>query len=44
VPEVRKRYGLEAAQVAMGHSKAGVTQFCVERDLALAERVAREVG
>jgi integrase len=42
--EVRKRYGLEGAQVALGHSKADVTQVYAERDLALAERIAREVG
>jgi integrase len=42
--EVRRRFGLEAAQVALGHSRADVTQVYAERDLALAERVAREVG
>jgi integrase len=42
--EVRRRYGLEAAQVALGHSQADVTQIYAERDLSLAERVAREIG
>jgi integrase len=42
--EVRRRFGLEAAQVALGHSKADVTQVYAERDQALAERVAREIG
>jgi integrase len=42
--EVRRRYGLEGAQVALGHAKADVTQVYAERDLALAERIAREVG
>ena len=42
--EVRRRFGLEAAQVLLGHSKADVTQMYAERDDALAERVAREVG
>jgi site-specific recombinase XerC len=42
--EVRKRYGLEAAQVVLGHSRADVTQVYAARDLALAEKVAREVG
>ncbi len=42
--EVRKRYGLEAAQVALGHSKANVTEVYAERDLSLAVRVAREIG
>lgn len=41
---VRKRYGLEAAQVLLGHAKADVTQIYAERDLDLALRVAGEVG
>jgi integrase len=41
---VRRRFGLEAAQVTLGHSKADVTQVYAERDQALAERVAREIG
>jgi integrase len=42
--EVRRRYGLEAAQVALGHSQANVTQVYAEADLALAVRVASEIG
>lgn len=42
--EVRKAHGLEAAQVLLGHSRADVTQVYAERDDALADRVAREVG
>jgi integrase len=42
--EVRRRYGLEGAQVALGHSRADVTQVYAERDRALAERIACEVG
>jgi integrase len=42
--EVRKQFGLEAAQVALGHSDAVVTQIYAERDLTLAVRVAAEVG
>lgn len=42
--EVRKRYGLEAAQVVLGHTTADVTQVYAERDLALARRVALETG
>ena len=34
--EVRKRFGLEAAQTVLGHSKADVTQIYAERDLAKA--------
>jgi integrase len=41
---VRKNYGLEAAQVTLGHSTAAVTQVYAERDQALAVRVAAEVG
>jgi integrase len=42
--EVRRRFGLEAAQVALGHSSADVTQVYCERDLKLAESVAQAVG
>lgn len=42
--QIRSKYGLEAAQVTLGHSKADVTQVYAERDAKLAERVAREVG
>src|SRR5262249_23610652 len=33
---VRKTYGLEAAQVALGHAQACITQVYAERDMALA--------
>jgi integrase len=42
--EIRRRYGLEAAQTVLGHSKADVTQVYAERDYALAARVAKECG
>jgi site-specific recombinase XerC len=42
--EIRKQYGLEAAQTVLGHSKADVTEVYAERDYALAARVAKEVG
>ena len=41
---IRARFGLEAAQVVLGHSKADVTQVYAERDLAKAVEVAREIG
>jgi integrase len=41
---VRRRYGLEAAQVVLGHSRADVTQVYAERDFSLAEKVAAEMG
>jgi integrase len=42
--EIRQKYGLEAAATVLGHAKADVTQIYAERDLALAARIAREVG
>ena len=42
--EVRKHYGIEAAQVVLGHSRADVTQVYAERNLDLAKRVAGETG
>ena len=41
---VRAKYGLEAAQVVLGHSRADVTQVYAERDLAKAADVMREIG
>jgi integrase len=40
----RRQFGLEAAQVALGHAQADVTQVYAERDLTLALKVAAEVG
>jgi integrase len=42
--EVRKKFGLEAAQVICGHQSAEVTQIYAERDASLAKKVARAVG
>jgi integrase len=42
--EIRKRFGLEAAQVVLGHSAADVTQIYAERDLAKAAEVIKQVG
>jgi integrase len=42
--KVRERYGLEAAQAALGHEQADVTQIYAERNVALAAKVAAEVG
>lgn len=42
--DVRKQYGLEGAQVILGHQSADITQVYAERDLALAIRIARETG
>jgi len=42
--EIRKKFGLEAAQVALGHSSADVTQIYAERDQSKAAEIARQVG
>jgi integrase len=42
--DVRRRYGLEASQVLLGHHRADVTQVYAERNLSLAEEVAAQIG
>ncbi|MBU4270581.1 MAG: site-specific integrase [Planctomycetes bacterium] len=42
--EIRRQFGLEAAQVSLGHAKADVTQIYAERDSRLAVEVARKIG
>ncbi len=42
--DIRKKFGLEAAQVTLGHSDANVTQIYAERDTSKAIAVAMEVG
>lgn len=42
--DIRREYGLEAAQVLLGHAKADVTQIYAERDIELAKKVAKEFG
>jgi integrase len=42
--EVRRMFGLEAAQVSLGHSQARVTEVYAERDLTLATKVANAIG
>jgi integrase len=41
---IRKSFGLEAAQVALGHAQADVTQLYAERDSAKAIEVMRQLG
>ena len=41
---VRRRFGLEAAQVVLGHARADVTQVYAEADVDLAVKVAAAVG
>ena len=42
--EIRRDFGLEAAQVILGHSQANVMQVYAERDLAKGVEVARQIG
>jgi integrase len=42
--EVRQLYGIEAAQVALGHARADVTQVYAEKNTEQAKRIAREMG
>lgn len=42
--EIRKRFGLEAAQVTLGHAKADVTQVYAERDMEKAADIMRQIG
>ena len=42
--EIRKEFGLEAAQVILGHSSADVSQIYAARDLAKGIEVARRIG
>ena len=41
---VRKRFGLDGAQVALGHSRADVTQVYAEVDAGRAADIARDMG
>lgn len=41
---IRARYGVEGAQVVLGHAEVTVTQLYAERDENLARRVMREMG
>lgn len=42
--QVRQQFGLEAAQVTLGHSRADVTQVYAERDQQRAAEIARAIG
>ncbi|MEX2171541.1 MAG: site-specific integrase [Pirellulales bacterium] len=42
--DVRRGHGLEAAQIALGHSRADVTQVYAERDMSKGIEVARLIG
>ena len=42
--EVRRDFGVEGAQVVLGHARADVTQIYAERNIKLAERIALQNG
>jgi site-specific recombinase XerD len=42
--QIRKQFGIEGAQVMLGHSRADVTQVYAERDFAKAVEIAKSVG
>lgn len=42
--KIRREYGLEAAQIILGHANADVTQVYAERDIQKAIAVAEEIG
>lgn len=42
--EVRRRHGLEGAQVVLGHARANITEVYAERDLLLAKKIAKKTG
>lgn len=42
--EVRRHYGLDGAQSALGHKNADVTQVYAEKNLELAIKIAQEMG
>jgi integrase len=41
---IRSKYGLESAQVVLGHAKADVTQLYADRDLSKARAIIAEIG
>jgi integrase len=41
---LRKEYGLEAAQVILGHKSLSVTEIYAEKNVAAAQRIMGEVG
>lgn len=42
--EIRREFGLEAAQIALGHSQANITQVYAERDMQKGIEVAKKIG
>ncbi len=42
--DVRRQFGLEGAQVVLGHAKADTTQIYAERDRTLAAEIMQKIG
>jgi integrase len=42
--EARSKYGLEAAQVLLGHSRADITETYAQRDMARGVEAIRQIG
>jgi hypothetical protein len=42
--EIRKRFGIEGAQVVLGHAALEAAEIYAERDEAAAVRIAQEIG
>ena len=42
--EIRKRYGLQAAQTVLGHADMNVTEWYAEKDFDQARKVMAEFG
>lgn len=42
--EIRTQFGLEAAQIILGHQTADITQIYAERDAEKAKTIAKEIG
>jgi integrase len=42
--EIREKFGLEAAQVVLGHASADITQVYAERNQKLAAEVIKQIG
>lgn len=42
--KIRRQFGLEAAQVALGHANAAVSEIYAERDMQKGVEVARKIG
>jgi integrase len=42
--EIRRQFGLEAAQAVLGHAALGVTQVYAEKDMEAARRIMAKIG